>query len=430
VRVAVEALGVTSAPEAVLRRLAARARTRGLAPPAALIGAWFDGAAVIAPSVRISAVRPAEAFQVLDRPPEVSDAPPGAVGGGWLGYLGFGLADRGRRRRRLPLAAWGWADHVLRLDRDGRWWFEALIGHVESRRGFAKYPYRLADELAALLRAGGDPPPGRWEGRGLQRPDREQHLRAIEHCQRAIADGEVYQANVCTRFGLRLSGDPIEVFAAAMTKYSPTQAAFVSGGWGALVSASPELFLARRSRLVWSSPIKGTDAASPARLADSAKDRAENVMIVDLVRNDLGQVCETGSVTVPELLAVHPAPGVWHLVSTVSGRLRPGVTDAQLLAATFPPGSVTGTPKVRALQLLTDLEPAPREAYCGAIGMVSPAAGLQLNVAIRTVEVLPGGEAWLGVGGGITIDSEPSAEWAECLAKAAPLLDLLGVVSR
>ncbi|HEY0699161.1 MAG TPA: aminodeoxychorismate synthase component I, partial [Micromonospora sp.] len=279
-------------------------------------------------------------------------------------------------------------------------------------------------ELAACVAA--TPPPAAWRATGVRPPGRAQHRDAVLRCQEAIRAGEVYQANVCTRYGLRLDGDPADVFAEGVARYGPRHAAYLSGPWGALASFSPELFLRRHGRRVRSSPIKGTDATDPARLAASVKDRAENVMIVDLVRNDLGRVCAPGTVTVPELLTVRRAPGVWHLVSTVDGELRPGVPDSGLLAATFPPGSVTGTPKLRALELLGELEPWPREVYCGAIGMVSPLAGLELNVAIRTVEVAPGGEAWIGVGGGITIDSEPAAEWAECLAKAAPLLALLG----
>jgi para-aminobenzoate synthetase component I len=430
VRTAVQPLRGEVAPAVLLRRLAARARNRGLPPPAALIGDWFGGTAVLAPSVRVRAVPAADAFAVPDRQPVLVDAPPGVVGGGWVGYLGFGLTDPGPRSRRLPLAAWGWTDHVLRRDNAGRWWFEALVGD--------RFPAGLttdvapnvapdvAAELAALVRGGDDPPPAHWHGVALRPPDRDQHEHAVHRCMDAIRAGEVYQANVCTRYELRLAGDPVDAFAAGVTRHAPARAACVTGGWGALASLSPELFLARGGRLVRSSPIKGTELTDPSRLAASTKDRAENIMIVDLVRNDLGRVCTTGSITVPELLAVHPAPGVWHLVSTVSGTLQPAVTDATLLAATFPPGSVTGTPKLRALELLAELEPAPREAYCGAIGMVSPAAGLQLNVAIRTLEVAPDGDAWIGVGGGITIGSDPAAEWAECLAKAAPLLDLLG----
>jgi para-aminobenzoate synthetase component 1 len=191
-----------------------------------------------------------------------------------------------------------------------------------------------------------------------------------------------------------------------------------------VASLSPELFLRRVGDEVTSSPIKGTlpRTADPATLRTSTKDVAENIMIVDLVRNDLSRVAATGSVTVPELLAVRPAPGVWHLVSTVSARVPLDVSMAALLDAAFPPASVTGTPKTRARQLLTCWEPRRRGVYCGTVGLASPVAGCELNVAIRTVEFGADGSAVLGVGGGITADSDPDREWDECLHKAAPII--------
>ena len=148
-------------------------------------------------------------------------------------------------------------------------------------------------------------------------------------------------------------------------------------------------------------------------------------MIVDLVRNDLSRVCVPGSVTVPVLLGPEPHPGVWHLVSTVTGTLSPGAGDGDLIRAAFPPGSVTGAPKVRALEIIDELETTAREAYTGAIGYRSPVAGLELNVAIRTFE-FAAGKAWIGAGGGIVADSDPAGEYAECLIKATPLLAALG----
>jgi para-aminobenzoate synthetase component I len=203
-------------------------------------------------------------------------------------------------------------------------------------------------------------------------------------------------------------------------------AAYLAGDWGAVASLSPELFLRRRGEAATSSPIKGTlpRHADPAELSASVKDVAENIMIVDLVRNDLGRVAVTGSVTVPELLVVRPAPGVWHLVSTVSARVDAGVPMAAVLAATFPPASVTGTPKMRARELLSGWEPHRRGVYCGTVGLASPVAGCELNVAIRTVEFDASGNAVLGVGGGITADSDPDREWDECLHKAAPIIDI------
>ena len=189
---------------------------------------------------------------------------------------------------------------------------------------------------------------------------------------------------------------------------------------GCLVaSASPERFLRRDGDVVESGPIKGT-APDVRGLTD--KDRAENVMIVDLVRNDLGRVCDFGSVTVPSLLAVEDHPGLVHLVSTVRGRLRPGCGWADAIAATFPPGSVTGAPKVAALARIAALEPVPRGIYCGAVGWVdADRREGDLNVAIRTFWA-EDGQLHFGTGGGITWDSDPDDEWAETELKARNLL--------
>ena len=196
---------------------------------------------------------------------------------------------------------------------------------------------------------------------------------------------------------------------------------------GGIASLSPELFLRRDGRTVTTGPIKGTAPRSgdPAALQGSEKDRAEHVMIVDLMRNDLGRVAEYGSVEAPVAPEAQPHSGVWHLVSEVRAQLAPGNGDAALLRATFPPGSVTGAPKVQAMKVIAALEATGREVYTGAIGYASPHAGLELNVAIRTFEA-DHGHLWLGVGGGIVADSDPEAELEECLVKARPLIDAIG----
>ncbi|MGW5643875.1 aminodeoxychorismate synthase component I [Saccharopolyspora sp. NPDC003752] len=404
----------------VLRRLAARARRRGLPPPAALTGDWFGGSAVLAPSARIDATAPDRAFTTTDTP--VGRAGPGPVGGGWIGYLGYGLTDPGRHAepRRLPLAAWGWADHVLRLDPDGQWWFEALSAAEPG----------LVAELAEVV-AGGDPPQASWEAGPVGRPDADRHGKAVRGCVEEIAGGEIFQANICSRFAVPFRGDPLEVFAAGSARLQPARAAYVAGSWGAVASFSPELFLARHGRVVRSSPIKGTlprrgpqDDRNAELLRSSTKDVAENVMIVDMARNDLGRVAEIGRVTVPRLLDVQPHPGVWHLVSDVRAEIPLELPNSALLSAAFPPASVTGAPKARALELIAELESQPRDVYCGAVGMVSPVAGMELNVAIRTLEFADG-VLHLGVGGGITADSDADREWQEVLTKAAPVLSLL-----
>ena len=402
----IDPLGNLGEPPGVLRALGAATTRLGLPPPAALTGEWFGAAAVIAPSVAIRPVDPAEVFAV--RP---GTEAPTAVGGGWVGYLAYPDRGAGHHAGRIPQAAGGWTDSVLRCDQDGCWWYESLAG--------AAMPSWLAEALAAPALA--TPWQIDWGA-----ADRDAHRAGVLDCLAAIAAGEVYQACVCTQLTGTIIGAPLDFFADAVARSEPARAAYLSGGWGSLASLSPELFLCRRGDQVTSSPIKGTlpRSADPAALRASVKDVAENVMIVDLVRNDLGRVAVTGSVTVTELLAVHPAPGVWHLVSTVSARVAPELPMAALLDATFPPASVTGTPKLRARQLLAEWEPQTRGAYCGTIGFASPVAGCELNVAIRTVEFDATRGAVLGVGGGITADSDPDAEWAECLHKAAPVLGL------
>jgi para-aminobenzoate synthetase component 1 len=391
-----------SAPE-VLRAVAAATTRLGLAPPAALTGDWFSCRAVIAPSV---AVEPVDVTDVFD----VETGGHGdAIGGGWIGYLSYPDAGRDGTGPRIPEAAGGWTDDVLRQDADGNWWYESLSGSPPP--GW----------LTAALTD--DTPARQWAvDWGLA--DRNAHREGVLGCLDAITAGEVYQACVCTQIGGTLTGSPVDFFADAVARTAPARGAFVTGAWGAVASLSPELFLSRIGGTLASSPIKGTLPIheSPSALRESVKDVAENIMIVDLVRNDLGRVAVNGSVTVPELLVVRRAPGVWHLVSTVTARVDPCMPMATILDAMFPPASVTGTPKGRARELLVAWEPARRGVYCGTVGLASPMAGTELNVAIRTVEFDPTGHAVLGVGGGITADSDPDAEWQECMDKAAPVV--------
>jgi len=399
--VRIERLGDLGSAPAVLRAIAYSAERYGLPPPAALIGEWFGSAAVIAPSLKTVAVDDVFAVPI--------GASGEAIGGGWFGYLSYPDAGVDGLGPRIPHAAGGWSDCVLRQDRDGQWWYESLSGAPLS-------PW-IADVLRSQRST-------RMYRIAWGEADRDAHHRGVLECLEAIAAGEVYQACVCTQFTGRIDGAPLDFFVDAVERTSPARAAYLAGEWGAVASLSPELFLRRRGDTVTSSPIKGTLPwyADPSELRASEKDVAENIMIVDLVRNDLGRVAITGTVTVPELLVVQPAPGVWHLVSTVSARVGSDVSIASVLDAAFPPASVTGTPKMRARQLLTGWEPHRRGVYCGTVGLASPVAGCELNVAIRTVEFDVDGNAVLGVGGGITADSHPDREWDECLHKAAPII--------
>lgn len=410
----IDRLGDLGGAPRVLRAVGDATSRLRLPPPAALTRDWFGALAVIAPSVPVQPVLVADAFAVLPDAHAVSEA----VGGGWVGYLSYPDPGADGRTNRIPEAAGGWTDCVLRRDREGQWWYESLSG--------APMPGWLTAALASLS---GPPAPARVCRIDWDSADRAAHRDGVLACLDAIRAGEVYQACVCTRFTGTVTGSPLDFFADGVARTSPARAAFVAGPWGAVASLSPELFLRRRGGEVASSPIKGTLPldAWPSALRASAKEVAENIMIVDLVRNDLGRVAITGTVTVPELLVVRRAPGVWHLVSTVSARVRDELPMSALLDATFPPASVTGTPKHRARQLISQWEQSRRGLYCGTVGLASPIAGCELNVAIRTVEFDAAGGAVLGVGGGITADSDPDAEWDECLHKAAPIVGTFGL---
>jgi para-aminobenzoate synthetase component I len=405
--VRIDRLGDLGSPHQVLRAVGDATNRLDLPPPAALTGQWFGALAVIAPSLSVQPVSAAEAFDV--RPGSHSTT----VGGGWIGYLSYPDPGSGAQPARVPEAAGGWTDCVLRCDRDRQWWYESLSG--------APMPGWLAHVLAASAPLS---TPARAFRIDWDAADRAAHRAGVLACLEAIRAGEVYQACVCTQFTGSIAGDPLDFFLDGVARTAPARAAYVAGPWGAVASLSPELFLCRRGDLVTSSPIKGTLPlyAPPSALRASSKDVAENVMIVDLVRNDLGRVAVTGSVTVPELLVVRPAPGVWHLVSTVSAQVPLELPTSALLDATFPPASITGTPKLRARELISHWEHSRRGVYCGTVGLASPVAGCELNVAIRTVEFDAVGNAVLGSGGGITADSDPDAEWQECLHKAAPII--------
>ena len=261
---------------------------------------------------------------------------------------------------------------------------------------------------------------------------------AVERAKEYIAAGDIYQVNLSQRFTVSAEYNPWEVYL-KLIKISPApMAAFLNFGNLVVVSASPERFLKVFGRSVETRPIKGTrprgkDAAEDRRLRDelwhSEKERAELVMIVDLMRNDLGRVCRVGSVAVPELFRIEEYATVFHLVSTVTGELDAGKTPVDLLAAAFPGGSVTGAPKIRAMEIIEELEPVRRGIYCGSIGYLGFDGDADLNMAIRTL-VFTGGKIFFHVGGGITIDSDPEAEYTETLDKAYALLGALDLIPK
>jgi para-aminobenzoate synthetase component 1 len=331
---------------------------------------------------------------------------------------GLGAADEGRRR---DLAA-----TRLRRLRD-------LLERGEGAASDARTGCAAAAGAGAVQRSGPE-----MEGRADRLvaravTPRDDYLARVVRALGYIASGDIYQVNLSHRIEVPFEGDPIRLFAALARRNPAPFAAYLDASPLRIVSASPERFLSLDGRRVVSGPIKGTrprsrDAAEDARLAAelqaSAKDRAENVMIADLVRSDLGRVCATGSVVVEKLCALESFATVHHLVSTVSGELRRDRDRFDALRGLFPGGSMTGAPKVRAMQIIDELEGEERGVYAGGIGYLSLDGRVDFNIVIRTL-VLAAGRAHLRVGGGIVADSDPEAEYRETLDKAQALLDVL-----
>ena len=259
---------------------------------------------------------------------------------------------------------------------------------------------------------------GEWERSWTD----EAYAAAIDAARTAIYAGDVYQVNLVQHLSATFAGDPFAV-AESLAHLRPLAAPFVADEW-AIVSASPELFLARRGPRIWTCPIKGTRPLGES--IDDAKDAAEHVMIVDLERNDLSRVCAPGSVRWPELMRERELAGVTHLVSTVEGTMREEATLADILEATFPGGSVTGAPKLSAIEHIARLEPVGRGASMGALGTLYPNGDFELALTIRTFAIADG-RIHLWVGGGIVWDSDPEAEIEESWVKARPLLRALQV---
>lgn len=371
------------------------------------------------------------------------DPTPGALAVGWLtddcspGLLALG--DLGADRPApAPLAPIDVTVHdtVAWLDPEGG---PATIVAADvpglSRRPASE---RVAAASARLSRAARAHVPANIDaapGAARSSLSRSQHAAAVARTLGWIADGDLYQLNLTAQLAVpwRSGGAAL---ADRLWQANPgaAHAAWLRAANGTeVVSVSPETFLVSRGDEVTIRPIKGTrprrrqpadDASQAAALLGSAKDRAEHVMIVDLERNDLGRVCEAGTVAVPELAELEAHPTVWHLTSTVSGRLRSDVGLDDLLAATFPCGSVTGAPKRMSWSRSAQLEPVRRGVYCGAIGAIGPGF-CDLSVAIRTA-VVADGVASYGAGGGLVADSDPAAEWDELVDKAAAFLRATG----
>jgi para-aminobenzoate synthetase/4-amino-4-deoxychorismate lyase len=273
-------------------------------------------------------------------------------------------------------------------------------------------------EVEALL----PDPAGAWAGRARPLISRAEYESALAAVKAHILAGDVYQANLTFAAEVPLAGHPLALYAALRARARAGHGAIVFTGAHWLLSLSPELFFTLEGGRITTRPMKGTAPrdADPAAFAADPKQRAENLMIVDLLRNDLSRVARAGSVDVPELFAVETYPTILQLTSTVTAELEEGLGPIDLIRAIYPCGSITGAPKIRAMEIIDALEASPRGPYCGAIGKLAPDGEAAFNVAIRTLTLRDGATiARLGLGSGIVADSSASEEWRECLAKGA-----------
>jgi para-aminobenzoate synthetase component 1 len=395
----------------------------GQLPLGAGVAVVRDGASTIVATApaHVRVAHGSDGFRALD---EIE-----AEGGWWAGYLAY---DLGRAVERV--VPWAAADRSipdLVLARfDARATFTPGKDPVVEGRGEGRH--QLDQALWRARRSEEHEEPVGLE-QWTSSIDRSVYADAVKTIHGLLDAGECYQVNLTRRLSSPRAADPRALYLALDRQNPAPHAALLTFGpeapyCPAVVSASPELFLSRRGDRVTTRPIKGTNA-DQAALLGSSKDRAEHVMIVDLARNDLGRVCVPGSVRTLQLAAVEAHPGLFHLVSTIEGRLRPRTGLADLVHATFPPASITGAPKPRVMQAIEDIEPVRRGVYCGAIGWIdADARAAELAVAIRTFTITHG-YTDLGVGGGIVADSDAASEWAETELKAQRLLAAAGSIT-
>ena len=370
------------------------------------------------------------------------DVPPFQTG--LAGYFGYGLRHHVERVPAHARADIAWPDLML-----GLYDLVLAVDHVEGRAWLLASGYpetspqarreraeaRIGWVRERLSRATQATPALSWAL--AAKPDFRQA--EFEHAVRRTIDyieaGDIYQANITQRFRAKLPAgfDRLSLYQALRMRNPATFGAYLDFGTTGILSSSPERFLKLGDGNVETRPIKGTrprgrsaaeDQALAAELLASAKDRAENLMIVDLLRNDISRVCKIGSVKVPTLFGLESYATVHHLVSVVAGELAPGRSAVDLLRACFPGGSVTGAPKIRAMEIIAELEPTARGPYCGSIGYLSADGGMDSNIVIRTY-CIQGQDLTFQVGGGIVADSDPHAEYEESLAKAKALIEVL-----
>jgi para-aminobenzoate synthetase component 1 len=356
--------------------------------------------------------------------------------GGAMGYFGYDLA---RRLERLPVLAED-AERIPEMA-VGIYDWAVVVDHGERRSwlvGQGRDPETDIKWDGLVERFSAPPPekarsPFRVVSPVASNLSHEAYARAFRRIRGYIHDGDCYQVNLAQRFSAAAAGDPWLAYQRLRIINPAPYSAYLNTPYGQILSASPERFLRVEDGRVETRPIKGTrpraghprlDAELVETLRASEKDRAENLMIVDLLRNDLSKACRLGSVKVPKLFDVESYATVHHLVSTVTGELRPDRDALDLLRGSFPGGSITGAPKLRAMQIIEELEPQRRGVYCGAIGYAGFDGGMDLNIAIRTL-VHAQGTIRFWAGGGIVADSKLEEEYQETFDKAAAMLNLL-----
>ncbi len=379
-------------------------------------------------------VREAEFGTLLRACLSATEAPrpgPLPLGPGWVGLFGYGLRtafeqvpDRHPDATAIADVDLSYYPAVAVHDaRDGCWWLLWRDGAEDTAR-----------TLGACLKSPAPPPRGGVTGPPAPSISTEAYLAAVARAVEYIRAGDIFQVNYAHEFTAPFAGEPLALYRALRASNPAPYGAFLDLGRGtAVLSTSPELFLEVRGRAVRTCPIKGTrprgetpgeDRAHAEALAASPKDHAELAMIIDLERNDLGRVCRPGTIRVADPGRIESFASVHHRVATVEGELEEGADRVDLLAATFPGGSITGAPKVRAMEIIDELEAARRGAYTGSIGLLADDGGMVLNIAIRTA-TLAGGVVRVAVGGGIVADSDPRAEYQETLAKGAGMFRAL-----
>jgi|GEM_PF-202334 len=374
--------------------------------------------------------------------------PRGAFAGGWIGYFGYELSRYIERLPettvddlRMPLIHLAFYDRFVCQDhRTGSWYLAALDIEGDDEPVEAKF-----DALETLIERALDAdepdlPPADIECVDLERVrcnmDRAYYMEALARIKRHIRDGDVYQINLSQRFACPFAGSPVDLFA-WQNRYNPSPfAAYLDDGRFQIVSASPEMFITLRDGWISTRPIKGTrprldetantraaalNAAARRSLLASPKEQAELNMIIDLERNDLARICAAGTRQVVEPRTLVAYPTVYHALATVAGRVREGLSFCDVLWAVFPGGSITGAPKIRAMEIIDQTEPTARGVYTGSIGFIGIDDSACLNIAIRTI-ILRQRTAFVQTGGGIVADSDPQDEWNETLTKARALL--------